>query len=61
MTPAEIAEMFEVTEDKVWEALLSLNLFDESREPVGAAISGRFISDDGKVLRRGVSMLTNLL
>lgn len=53
--------MFEVTEDKVWEALLSLNLFDESRKPVGTAISGRFISDDGKVLRRGVSMLTNLL
>lgn len=61
MTPAEIAEMFEVTEDAVWKALVALNLFDDSQEPVEAAISGRFISDDGKVLRRGVSMLTNLL
>ena len=39
MTPAEIAEMFEVTEEAVWEALVTLNLFDDGQEPVEAAIS----------------------
>jgi hypothetical protein len=61
MTPIELAEMFEVTEGQVWSALTVLNLFDEAKKPIPAAISGRFISEDGKILRRGVSMLTNVL
>lgn len=61
MTVPEAAEMFEVSEEEVLRALVDLGLFHENATPQDSAVYGRFVSEDGKLMRRAVSMLSNLL
>ena len=53
--------MFEVSEEEVLRALVDLGLFHENATPQDSAVYGRFVSEDGKLMRRAVSMLSNLL